>query len=87
MALLRTDAEHHKYTISFKRVKRIKKEIGETYMYDLYTAMMIIWSGEWVRESARKRIFLQLKIVYDFNLENKSGMQNLLLKIASSSFF
>lgn len=56
-------------------------------MYDLYTAMMIIWSGEWVRESARKRIFLQLKIVYDFNLENKSGMQNLLLKIASSSFF
>lgn len=46
-------------------------------MYDLYTAMMIIWSGEWVRESARKRIFLQLKIVYDFNLENKSGMEHI----------
>ena len=43
-------------------------------MYDLYTAMMIIWSGEWVSI----RIFLQLKLVYDVNLENKSGMQHIL---------
>lgn len=36
LALLQADAEHHKYTISFKHVKAckgIKKEIGETYMY------------------------------------------------------